>query len=274
MSATTTTTRRLPGFGLSMGITLSYLSLIVLLPLACLLIAASGASAEKWWAVLSDARTLAALRVSVVSALGAALIATVIGLLVAWVLTRYRFWGRPVLDALVDIPFALPTAVAGIALATLYSYDGWIGRFLEPFGLEVAYRKAGIWLALIFIGLPFCVRSLQPVIEALEREVEEAASALGATHLQTFTRVILPHLMPALLTGFALALARGLGEYGSVIFIAGNVPFESEILPLLIVMKLEQYDTQAASILAVLMLVLSFLMLFFIHAVERLRRGD
>jgi len=240
------TPRRLPGFGLSLGITLTYLGLIVLLPLATLVIVGLHADLDTWQRTLTDPRTLAALRVSITSALGAALIASLLG---------------------------LPTAVAGIALATLYSYDGWIGRLLAPLGIEIAFRSAGIWLALVFIGLPFAVRSLQPVIEALDREIEEAALSLGATKRQTFTRVILPHLMPAMLSGFALALARGLGEYGSVIFIAGNVPYESEILPLVIVMKLEQYDTAGASILALLMLLLSFALLFLIHAAERLRRG-
>jgi sulfate transport system permease protein len=261
--------RLLPGFGLSLGYTIVYLSLIVLLPLAALIAKASGIGWDALTHLLGSGRTLAALKLSFGGALLAALINAAIGLLVAWVLVRYRFPGRRLLDALIDLPFALPTAVAGIALTAIYAPNGWLGRWLEPLGIHVAYTPLGVLVAMIFVGFPFVVRTLQPVLEALENDVEEAAMSLGATRAQTFFRVILPMLVPALLTGFALALARAVGEYGSVIFIAGNIPKRSEIAPLLIVQKLEQFDYAGAATLSVVMLAFSLLLLI---AVSRLQR--
>lgn len=261
--------RVLPGFGLSLGYAVAYLGLIVLLPLAALVWKASGIGVEGLIRLLSAPRTLAALRLSVGGAVLAALFNAVIGLLVGWVLVRYRFPGRRLFDALVDLPFALPTAVAGIALTTLYAPNGWLGTWLEPLGIKVAYTPLGVFVAMVFVGFPFVVRTLQPVLASLERDVEEAAESLGARRWQTFFRVILPVLAPTLLTGFALALARAVGEYGSVIFIAGNIPMHSEIAPLLIVQKLEQFDYAGAAALGAVMLLLSFALLVLVAVLQR-----
>jgi sulfate/thiosulfate transport system permease protein len=260
----------LPGFGLSLGLGLSWLSVVVLLPLLALSVRAVGLGAEGWLSALRDARVQAALKLSFGSALVAAIVASLVGTLVAWVLVRYRFPGRRLLDALVDLPFALPTAVAGIALTAIYSSNGWIGRWLEPLGLKIAYTPIGIVLALIFIGLPFAVRTVQPLLESLGREQEEAAASLGASRFTALRRVIFPELLPGLLTGFSLAFARGLGEYGSVIFIAGNLPYKTEIAPLLITIRLEEYDYNAAIALAALLLAASFLCLLAINAIPLL----
>ena len=260
--------RILPGFGLTLGLTLLYLSLIVLIPLSTAFIRSAGMGWEAFAAAVSSPRVLASLRLSFGAAALAAFINAGFGLLVAWVLVRYDFTGRRLVDALVDLPFALPTAVAGIALTALYAPNGWIGRFLDPLGIKVAFTPLGVIVALMFIGLPFVVRTLQPVLEELDREVEQAAATLGATPLQTFVRVIAPTLWPSLLTGFALAFARGVGEYGSVIFIAGNMPMVSEITPLLIITKLEQYDYAGATALAVVMLLLSFALMLTINALQ------
>ncbi|WP_266159110.1 sulfate ABC transporter permease subunit CysT [Dyella silvatica] len=261
--------RVLPGFGLSLGYVVTYLGLIVLLPLAALAWKASGVGLHQLLQLLSSPRTLAALRLSFGGALVAAVFNAVIGLLVAWVMTRYRFPGRRLLDAFIDLPFALPTAVAGIALTAIYAPNGWLGQWLVPLGIQIAYTPLGVMMAMVFVGFPFVVRTLQPVLEAMDRDVEEAAASLGATRLQTFMRVILPMLMPALLTGFALALARAVGEYGSVIFIAGNIPMHSEIAPLLIVEKLEQVDYAGAAALGVVMLCFSFVLLIVIARLQR-----
>ena len=260
--------RVLPGFGLSLGFTLAYLSLIVLIPLSAVFIKSLGIGWDGLWEILSSERILKSLQLSFSAALIAALINVVFGLLLAWCLVRYTFPGKRIVDALVDLPFALPTAVAGIALTSLYAPTGWIGQYLEPLGIQVAYTPIGITLALIFIGLPFVVRTVQPVLSDLETELEEAASALGANRLQIVTKIIMPILFPALLTGFALAFARGVGEYGSVIFIAGNQPFETEIAPLMIISRLEEYDYAGATTIAVLMLVLSFAILFLINLLQ------
>ena len=270
--------RPLPGFGLSLGLGLAWLSVVVLLPLAALAIKAAGLGAEGWLRAVQDPRVLASLKLSFSAALIAALAASVVGALVAWVIVRYRFPGRRLLDALVDLPFALPTAVAGIALTAIYSANGWVGRWLEPMGLKIAYAPTGIVIALIFIGLPFAVRTVQPVLEALGREQEEAAASLGASRFTTLRRVVLPELLPALLTGFSLAFARGLGEYGSVIFIAGNLPYKTEIAPLLITIRLEEYDYNGAIAIAALLLAASFVCLLAINAIPSLfaheRRGQ
>ncbi|QCP88329.1 sulfate ABC transporter permease subunit CysT (plasmid) [Cereibacter sphaeroides] len=258
----------LPGFGLAMGITLTALSLVVLLPIGALLLRGAQIGPADVAALLGRERVQAALALSFRAALGAAAINLVFGLALAWVLARYRFPGRRLVDAAVDLPFALPTAVAGIALTALYAPNGAIGRLLEPLGIRVAYTEAGIWLALLFVGLPFVVRSVQPVIEEIDREVEEASATLGASRARTFGRVILPMLAPALLTGFALALARAVGEYGSVIFIAGNLPMQTEIAPLLIVIRLEEFDYDGAVAIALAMLGLSFALLFAINLVQ------
>ncbi|HUH54301.1 MAG TPA: sulfate ABC transporter permease subunit CysT [Rhodanobacter sp.] len=261
--------RVLPGFGISLGYALTYLGLIVLLPLAALVWKASALDMDGWLQLLSAPRTLAALKLSFGGALLAALFNAVAGLLVAWVLVRYRFPGRRLIDALVDLPFALPTAVAGIALTAIYAPNGWLGQYLLPLGIKIAYAPAGVLVAMIFVGFPYVVRTLQPVLETLDRDVEEAAESLGATRLQTFVRVIVPALLPTLLTGFALALARAVGEYGSVIFIAGNIPLRSEIAPLLIVQKLEQFDYAGAAALGTVMLGFSLLLLVAIALLQR-----
>jgi sulfate transport system permease protein len=258
----------LPGFGRSLGFTLFYLGLIVLVPLSAAFIKTAALTWDAFWGAVSSPRVVASYRLTFGAAFLAALINAVFGLLVAWVLVRYRFPGRRLADALVDLPFALPTAVAGIALTALYAPGGWIGSLLEPWGIKVAFTPLGVLVALTFIGLPFVVRTIQPVLEDLEPEFEEAAATLGANRLQIFTRVILPTLVPALLTGFALALARAIGEYGSVIFIAGNIPMVSEITPLLIITKLEQYDYRGATALAVVMLLISFVLLLAVNLLQ------
>lgn len=260
--------RVLPGFGLSLGFTLAYLSLIVLIPLSAVFIKSLGIGWDGLWEILSSERILKSLQLSFIAAIVAALVNVVFGLLLAWCLVRYSFPGKRIVDALVDLPFALPTAVAGIALTSLYAPTGWIGQYLEPIGIQVAYTPIGITLALIFIGLPFVVRTVQPVLSDLETELEEAASALGANRFQIVTKVIFPILLPALITGFALAFARGVGEYGSVIFIAGNQPFETEIAPLMIISRLEEYDYAGATTIAVVMLLISFVMLFLINLLQ------
>lgn len=264
--------RVLPGFGLSLGYVLTYLGLIVLLPLAALAVKASGIGLAGLWNTLIAPPVLAALRLSFGAALLSALINAVAGLLVAWVLVRYSFPGRRLFDALVDLPFALPTAVAGIALTALYAPKGWIGEWLAPLGIKVAFTPLGVLIAMVFVGFPFVVRTLQPVLESLDRDIEEAATSLGATRLQTFVRVLFPLLLPALLTGFALALARAVGEYGSVIFIAGNIPMKSEILPLVIVKQLEQFKYADAAAVGIIMLVLSFALLLAISLLQRWSR--
>jgi sulfate transport system permease protein len=262
----------LPGFGLTMGFTVLYLSLIVLIPLAALFLKATHSTWESFWNTVSDPRAVASYRLSIGCSLIGASINVVFGFIVAWVLVRYRFPGRKLLDAMVDMPFALPTAVSGIALTSIYASTGWIGRYLEPSGIQVAYTWLGVVVALTFIGLPFVVRTLQPALEDLDLELEEAAASLGANRWQTFWRVLLPGVLPALLTGFAMALARALGEYGSVIFIAGNMPMQTEITPLLIVIKLEQYDYAGATAIAVVILSMSFVMLLAINLLQRWSR--
>jgi sulfate transport system permease protein len=259
----------LPGFSLTLGFSILYLSLIVLIPLSATFFKAATLGWGGFWEVISHPRVLASYKLTFGASLAGAAINAVFGLLVAWVLVRYDFFGKRLVDALVDLPFALPTAVAGIALATLYSSKGWVGHFLAPYGIKIAYTPLGVVVALTFIGLPFVVRTVQPVLEDFESELEEAAASLGATRWQTFTKVIFPALAPALLTGFALAFARAVGEYGSVIFIAGNIPMVSEITPLLIITKLEQYDYAGATALAVSMLLVSFVLLLAINALQR-----
>jgi sulfate transport system permease protein len=260
--------RVIPGFGLSLGITCTYLSLVVLLPLATIFARSTDLTWAAFWSTVSNPRVLASYRVTFGASLIAALVNSMFGLLVAWVLVRYRFPGKRLVDALVDLPFALPTAVAGIALTTLYATNGWLGRYLEPLGIKVSYTWLGITVALIFIGLPFVVRTVQPVLDDLESEVEEAAASLGAGRWQTFVRVIFPTIAPALLTGFALAFARAIGEYGSVVFISGNMPMKTEIVPLLIITKLEQYEYAGATAVALVMLVASFLLLLSINLLQ------
>lgn len=258
----------LPGFNLTLGYTLLYLSLIVLIPLSAAFIKTTELSLDEFWSVVTAPRVLVSYQLTFGASLIGALINAVFGLLTAWVLVRYQFPGKKIVDALVDLPFALPTAVAGIALTAVYAGNGWIGSLLEPYGIKVAFTPIGVVIALTFIGLPFVVRTVQPVLEDLEAETEEAAASLGANRLQTFSKVILPTLWPALLTGFALAFARAIGEYGSVIFIAGNVPFVSEITPLIIITKLEQYEYASATAIAVVMLIISFLLLFAINGLQ------
>ena len=262
----------LPGFGLSLGFTLFYLGLIVLIPLSAAFIKTAGMSWDEFVAAVWSPRVIASYRLSFLASFAAASLNAVFGLLVAWVLVRYPFPGKRIVDALVDLPFALPTAVAGIALTAIYSKNGWVGQWLEPHGLKIAYTEIGVFLALTFIGLPFVVRTLQPVLEELEPELEEAAASLGANRWQTVTRVILPELLPPLITGFALAFARALGEYGSVVFISGNMPMRTEITPLLIITKLEQYDYHGATALAVVMLVASFCLLLVINLLQKWSR--
>jgi sulfate/thiosulfate transport system permease protein len=261
--------RVLPGFGLSLGYTLLYLCLIVLIPLSATFLKTAGMSWEDFWHAVSGPRVLASYKLSFSASLGGALINAVFGLLVAWVLVRYSFPGKKLVDSLVDLPFALPTAVAGIALTAIYSVHGWIGQWLEPLGVKVAFTPLGVMVALTFIGLPFVVRTVQPVLEDMNAELEEAGMSLGATRLQVFRRIILPEIFPALLTGFALAFARALGEYGSVVFISGNMPMRTEIVPLLIITKLEQYDYRGATAIAVVMLIASFVLLLAINLLQR-----
>jgi sulfate transport system permease protein len=266
----------LPGFDIALGFTVLYLGLIVLIPLAAAFLKTFTMTWPAFWATVSSPRVVASYRLTFGASFAAALINALFGLIVAWVLVRYPFPGRRVVDALVDLPFALPTAVAGIALTALYAANGWIGQWLALAGIKVAYTPLGVLVALTFIGLPFVVRTLQPVLEDVQKELEEAAATLGATRWQTFTRVIMPILMPALITGFALAFARALGEYGSVIFIAGNMPMISEITPLIIITKLEQYDYAGATAIAVVMLVAAFVLLLAINSLQawtRRRQG-
>jgi sulfate transport system permease protein len=260
--------RVIPGFGLSLGFTIFYLALIVLIPLSAVFLKTFTMTWEAFWAAVTSERVMASYRLSFGASLIAAALNVVFGGIVAWVLVRYRFPGKRFVDALVDLPFALPTAVAGITLTSLYSTNGWIGQYLAKLGIKVAFTPLGVVLALTFIGLPFVVRTVQPVLEDVERELEEAAASLGATSLQTFLRVVLPTITPALLTGFALAFARATGEYGSVIFIAGNIPLVSEITPLFIITKLEQYDYAGATAIAVVMLIASFLLLLTINLLQ------
>lgn len=258
----------LPGFGLAMGITILYLSVVVLIPLSAVFLKAASAGWEQIWETFTHARVLSSLRISLGTALAAALVNTFFGLLVAWVLVRYSFPGKRFVDGIIDLPFALPTAVAGISLTAIYSQNGWIGRYLEPLGVKVAFTPIGITVALIFIGLPFVVRTVQPVLEQLHKEVEEAALSLGAGRWQTFRRVLFPELLPSLLTGFALAFSRSIGEYGSVVFISGNMPMRTEIVPLLIMTRLEQYDYAGATAIAMVMLILSFILLLVINGLQ------
>jgi sulfate transport system permease protein len=264
--------RVLPGFHLTLGYALLYLSLIVLIPLSALVFKTFTLTWDQFWTAVTAPRVMASYRLTFGASLIAALVNLVFGLLVAWVLVRYKFPGKRIVDALVDLPFALPTAVAGISLTALLAGNGWIGQYLEPLGIKLAFTPAGVVIALIFIGLPFVVRTVQPVLEDTEKELEEAATSLGATRLQTFTRVILPSIAPALLTGFAMAFARAIGEYGSVIFIAGNMPMISEITPLIIIGKLEQYDYGGATAVALVMLVISFVLLLVINGLQTWQR--
>lgn len=258
----------LPGFGLTLGYTLLYLSLIVLLPLSALFFKTATMGWGRFWQTVTDPRVVASYKLTFGASLIGALINAFFGLIVAWTLVRHKFPGKKVVDAMVDLPFALPTAVSGIALTAIYAPNGWIGRFLEPLGIKAAFSPLGVVIALTFIGLPFVVRTLQPAIEDLDREVEEAAASLGAPRWQTLLRVVFPAIIPSLLTGFALALARGLGEYGSVVFISGNMPMRTEIAALLIITKLEQYDTAGATAIAVVMLLASFLLLLVINILQ------
>ncbi|MBE0439477.1 MAG: sulfate ABC transporter permease subunit CysT [Gammaproteobacteria bacterium] len=259
----------LPGFGLSMGFTLVYLSLIILIPLSAVFVFTSALTWTEFWAVVTAPRVVASYKLSFGASLGAAAINSVFGLMLAWVLVRYSFPGKKIVDALIDLPFALPTAVAGIALTAIYAPNGWLGQFIQgSLGIKVAFAPLGVLVALVFIGLPFVVRTVQPVLQDLETELEEAASSLGANRWQTFRYVLMPILLPALMTGFALAFARAVGEYGSVIFIAGNIPMVSEITPLMIITKLEQYDYTGATAIAAVMLVVSFVMLLIINALQ------
>ncbi|MET0794975.1 MAG: sulfate ABC transporter permease subunit CysT [Polyangiaceae bacterium] len=262
----------LPGFGLSLGYTVFYVGLLVLLPLSAMIIKASSLGPSEFWTKVTDDRALAAYQLSFGSAFAGSLLNAVFGVLVAWVLVRYRFPGRSIVDALVDLPFALPTAVAGIALTTVYAEHGVLGEQLAKIGVKVAFTPLGVTMALTFIGIPFVVRTVQPVLEEIDPDVEEAAAVLGATRFQTFRRVIFPALLPATLTGFALAFARSLGEYGSVVFISGNMPMRTEITPLLIVTKLEQYDYAGATAIAAVMLLASFAMLLLVNLLERWAR--
>ena len=261
--------RVLPGFGLSMGITVTYLTLLVLIPLSAVFIRSSGMGWEEFWSAVTGRQVVASYKVTFGISFLAAATNAVFGSIVAWILTRYRFPGRRIFDALVDLPFALPTAVAGIALTALYARNGWLGQFFYPLGIETAYSQVGIFIALTFIGLPFVVRTLQPVLEDLDTEVEEAGASLGAGRAQVFLQIILPALLPALLTGFALAFARAIGEYGSVIFISGNIPLRTEITPLVIVKFLENYQYPQATAVACVMLVASFALLFVINLLQR-----
>ena len=257
-----------PGFNLSLGYTIVYLSLIVLIPLSAVVIKSLSLTPEVFWNTVTSPRVLASYRLSFGAALIAGIFNAVFGIILAWVLVRYQFFGKKIIDALVDLPFALPTAVAGISLTALYSKNGWVGQYLEPLGIKVAFTPLGVLIALIFIGIPFVVRTVQPILEDLESELEEAASSLGANRIQIFLKVLFPILLPALLTGFALAFARAVGEYGSVVFIAGNIPMVSEITPLIIITKLEQYDYAGATAIALTMLVISLILLLIINTLQ------
>jgi sulfate/thiosulfate transport system permease protein len=264
--------RVLPGFRLTLGFTLFYLSMIVLIPLSALIFKTFNLTLDQFWAAVSSPRVVASYRLTFGASFLAALVNVFFGLLVAWVLVRYQFPGKKIVDALVDLPFALPTAVAGISLTALLAENGWIGQIFEPWGIKLAFNPNGVVIALIFIGLPFVVRTVQPVLEDFEKELEEAATCLGATRWQTFRHVIFPYIAPALLTGFAMAFARAIGEYGSVIFIAGNIPLVSEITPLIIIGKLEQYDYEGATAVALVMLMFSFIMLLVINSLQSWQR--
>jgi sulfate transport system permease protein len=265
--------RVLPGFHITLGFTLAYLSLIVLIPLSALVFKTLQLTWEQFWQAVTAPRVVASYKLTLGASLIAATVNAFFGMLLAWVLVRYQFFGKKVVDALVDLPFALPTAVAGISLTALLAGNGWIGQYLEPLGIQLAFNRNGVLIALIFIGLPFVVRTVQPILEDLEKELEEAATCLGATRWQTFSRVIFPALAPALLTGFAMAFARAIGEYGSVIFIAGNMPMVSEITPLIIISKLEQYDYAGATAVALVMLCAAFLMLLLINGLQVWQRS-
>jgi sulfate/thiosulfate transport system permease protein len=259
----------MPGFRPTIGLTLVYLAIIVLIPLSAMLMKSLQLSLDDYWGILTNKRVLASFRVSFGAALIAAAVAAVFGFIIAWSLVRYRFPGKRLFDALIDLPFALPTAVAGIVLATIYEPQGWIGKLvMDNFGIQIAYKPLGIVVALIFIGLPFVVRTIEPVLQELDTAMEEAAASLGATRLQAFIKIILPNILPATITGFALAFARGVGEYGSVIFIAGNMPYISEIVPLLIITKLEQYEIAGATAIGMTMLILSFVLLLVINGLQ------
>jgi sulfate transport system permease protein len=265
--------RVLPGFEITLGFTIAYLSLIVLIPLSALVFKTLNLSWEQFWQAVTAPRVVASYKLTIGASFIAALVNAFFGLLLAWVLVRYQFFGKKIVDALVDLPFALPTAVAGISLTALLAGNGWIGQYLEPLGIQLAFNRNGVLIALIFIGLPFVVRTVQPILEDLEKELEEAATCLGASRWQTFSRVIFPGLAPALLTGFAMAFARAIGEYGSVIFIAGNMPMVSEITPLIIISKLEQYDYAGATAVALVMLCASFVMLLLINGLQAWQRA-
>jgi sulfate transport system permease protein len=258
----------IPGFGITLGFTLAYLGLIVLIPLSAVIWKTTDLTLLQFWQTISEPRVVASLKLSFGASLIAATVNAVFGLVLAWALVRYSFPGKRIVDTLVDLPFALPTAVAGIALTAIYAKNGWLGQYLEPLGLKIAFTPTGIMIALIFIGLPFVVRTVQPVLEDLDKEIEEAAASLGANRAQTVFKVVLPIILPALLTGFALAFARAVGEYGSVIFIAGNLPMVSEIAPLMIITKLEQYDYSGATSIAVVMLFLSFILLLVVNSLQ------
>lgn len=258
----------IPGFGITLGFTLAYLGLIVLIPLSAVIWKTTDLTLAQFWATISEPRVVASLKLSFGASLIAAGVNAVFGLILAWSLVRYSFPGKKIVDTLVDLPFALPTAVAGIALTAIYAKNGWLGQYLEPLGIKIAFTPIGIMVALVFIGLPFVVRTVQPVLEDLDKEIEEAAASLGANRAQTLFKVVLPIILPALLTGFALAFARAVGEYGSVIFIAGNLPMVSEIAPLMIITKLEQYDYSGATSIAVVMLFLSFILLLVVNTLQ------
>lgn len=258
----------LPGFGVTLGFTLVYLALLVLIPLSALAVKSAELNFSEFWEIVSSPRAAAAYRLTFGASLIAAIVNTVFGLVVAWTLVRYRFWGSTFFDAAIDLPFAIPTAVSGIALATVYSQNGVIGQFLYPLGIESAYSQLGVTIALVFIGLPFVIRTLQPAIEELERESEEAAASLGATRLAAFRKVIFPALLPAILTGFSLSFARAIGEYGSIVFISANIPMRTEVVSNLIVMKLDEYDTAGATAIALVTLLASFAILLFVNAVQ------
>lgn len=261
--------RVIPGLSMTLGYSVLYLSLIVLIPLAALALKSAELTMTQWWDTITEPRVVASYRLSILTAFFAAVVNLVFGLLLAWVLVRYKFPGKRIIDGLIDLPFALPTAVAGIALTTIYAPKGWVGSLLEPLGVKVAYTPIGITLALIFIGIPFVVRTVQPILQDMESDMEEAAVLLGAYRARTFFRIILPDLIPPLLTGFALAFARGIGEYGSVVFISGNMPMKTEITPLLIITKLEQYEYAQAAAIAVVLLLISFVLLLLINILQR-----
>jgi len=265
--------RVLPGFEITLGFTIAYLSLIVLIPLSALVFKTLNLTWEQFWQAVTAPRVVASYKLTIGASFIAALVNAFFGLLLAWVLVRYQFFGKKIVDALVDLPFALPTAVAGISLTALLAGNGWVGQYLEPLGIQLAFNRNGVLIALIFIGLPFVVRTVQPILEDVEKELEEAATCLGATRWQTFSRVIFPALAPALLTGFAMAFARAIGEYGSVIFIAGNMPMVSEITPLIIISKLEQYDYAGATAVALVMLCAAFVMLLLINGLQAWQRA-